>query len=327
MNRPRPTPVVNSSLRPRPAASGRVVPGRPISEPPRRVGSSPRVLSQPLPRFDGGGSRIPRGLRIAVLGGVAAASAFGVLKIRDVVEETQHFPLQGVSAVGDALDDPALRDSVLAYADLQPGVPFFGIDTDAVARRVEAHPFVREAVVRRSGADTLEINIHRREAAAILRIDGASYLVDLDGEVMKRVRAGDEANFPVITLAPTSESVVEEGVDSPTSMNTEVSKRRLSSLTAAVGLVEAATTVGVIDDVSEIVEVPAVGFEVVLLDGSRVRVGADDHVRKLRQFRRANAQLKAAGKRFSTMWLDDARRPERVAVRLRSSVETRPRGG
>ena len=38
-------------------------------------------------------------------------------------------------------------------------------------------------------------------------------------------------------------------------------------------------------------------------------------------------RLKAHGRGFSFMWLDDARHPERVAVRLRPTTETSSGGG
>ena len=56
-------------------------------------------------------------------------------------------------------------------------------------------------------------------------------------------------------------------------------------------------------------------------------LGATDIDIRLRRLLSTEQRLKESGRAFSFMWLDDAQRPERVAVRLRTTTETSPTGG
>jgi cell division septal protein FtsQ len=70
-----------------------------------------------------------------------------------------------------------------------------------------------------------------------------------------------------------------------------------------------------------------VGFELVLEDGARVRIGRNDWNDKLARLTEVLRRLEEAGRRASHINIDDDRRPERAAVRLRTEAEMRPAGG
>lgn len=330
-------PAANSSLRPRAVRPTpmRVAANREAREPrevstsmtPRRVASSPR-MGTPAPREP---RAWVRPLKAAVLVAVAVGSAVGVIAIKDAVERTDHLPLRAVVVAAPAGAEALSTDresEVLAYAELTPGTPFFGVDTDVVARRVQEHPFVREAKVSRDGTDSIAIEVSLRAPMAMLRIDGGLYLVDEDGDVMKRVRAGDPLDLPLITLAPDVVTSDVSGTDAVwATEETMQPQRSLAGLADAIDILDVATRLGLAARISEVVGVPAVGFELVLDDGARVRLGAADIDSKLRRLQSAEQMLKQKGQAFSFMWLDDGARPERVAVRLRPATETSPVGG
>lgn len=270
---------------------------RGASLPPRaRAATSPRV--SPSPPSEGG-----RWWKAALLTGVAAASAFGVVKMKSVVEQTDALPLRTIVVAGVAADS-ARAAEVKAWAELEAGVPFFGIDTAALEARIEQHPFIRDASVRRLPPDTLEITVTERAPRAAVRTGVGVYLLDDDGEVMKRARPGDALDVPVLSLLEVTKSA------------------------RALTLLRSLERAALLPRISEIVELPAtLGFDVVFDDGARVRVGDGDFDAKLARFVTTETQLKAHGRQFSFMWLDDARHPERVAVRLRSTTETPASGG
>ncbi len=329
---PNPT---NNSLRPRavrPTPMRPVTPMREVREvatslTPRRVGSSPRLGPIETPR-----SPWIRRLKAFTLVAVAVGSAIGVVKMRDAVEQSARFPLRAVVVevpVGvDALSDSRINE-VRAYAELDPGIPWFGIDTDAVARRVERHPFVREARVERRPPDAIDIVVTMREPFALLRIDEALYLVDEDGEVMKRARPGDPIDLPMISLAEAPLRAPPTFVDSAIVESAEASdgRRSLRGLADAVDILDVAARLGFAERISEVVAIPAAGFEIVLVDGARARIGSTDIETRLRRLLSAEQTLKQKGQAFSFMWLDDGKRPERVAIRLRTATETSPIGG
>lgn len=286
----------------------------------------------------GGDGRLQRGLKAALLVAVAAGSAFGVVKVRDMVETTRHLPLRTVAVVSldkSETETPAEFDAtraseVRAYAELEDGEPWLGINTDDVKARVERHPFVREARVQRRAPDTIEIAVELREPAAVLRQDDRLYLVDGDGEVMKRVRPGDHVDAAIISLlAPEGALPADDaaGAAGDEGQRAAPEATRLRGLGDALAIVAAFERHGLADRLSEVVAVPGAGFEVVFDDGARARLGDNDIDNKLRRLLSAERRLKEKGRSFSFMWLDDAQRPERVAVRLRPVTETTPTGG
>lgn len=292
--RPSPTPmrgVLRADLRPD-ARNG--------STPPRRAATQPRF--EPAASSTSSGSAT-KGWRALLLAGVAGASAFGVVKVKDLVEHSDALPVRTVAVTG--VDPASARAAeVKAWAELTPGEPFFGVDVDAVAARVEEHPFVRSAAVRRLPPDTIEIAIEERAARALVRAeDGGLYLLDADGALMKRARPSDALDVPVLSL-----------------LDVKQTKRALS-------LLEALERRGLLARVSEVVEHVAVGFDVVFDDGALVRIGDTDFDSKLARYAAVVGQLRGSGSAVSFMWLDDARHPERVAVRLRPSTETSAGGG
>lgn len=297
------------SLRPRPARPAPLRSPTASSLPPRRAGTAPRP---PLPGGGAPHAGTKRGLKAVLLAAVAAGSAFGVVTIKKLVENSQHLPLRTVAVVAaDAsvtLSEERAAE-VRAFAELEEGMPWLGIDTAEVAARIERHPFVREARVQRRPPDALEIAIVQRTPVAVLREGERLYLVDDDGQVMKRLRPGDDVDVPLITLLPRAEGAT-----------------GLPGLADALDIIEAASRVGLEARLSEVVAVPGAGFEVVLDDGARARLGTTDFDIRLRRLLSAEQRLKESGRAFSFMWLDDAQRPERVAVRLRTTTETSPTG-
>ena len=268
-------------------------------------------------------------LKGAVLVAVAVGSAVGVVKVRALVERSGEIAIHNVNVTGVAADSPRANE-IRAYAEVDDGVPFFAVDPEVVAARVARHPFVASVDVRRVPPDSVEIAVTERVARAAVRFGDGIYLIDDDGAVMKRARPGDALDLPLLSLLSagddttnvTSDVTKNDGDDSnvpATAMPTRMPD--------ALSVVRAAERAGLLERVSEVVELPAVGFELVLDDGARARVGNDLFEAKLRRLRATEAQLRASGRRFSFMYLDDARHPERVAVRLRPATETTRTGG
>lgn len=248
--------------------------------------------------------RLLRGLGLL---GVSALAALGVLQVAAWVERSESFgralPIRTVAVHG--VEGPRV-DEVLAYAAVTVGAPLFSVDVEAVAARVLEHPFIAQARVRRLAPDGIEITVTSREARAVLSAGTGLYLVDGAGHVMKSARAGDGLDLPVLT------GVASEG----------------DELAAAVSLViahEAAGSPG--GPLAEVHGVAGIGFELVLSDGARVRIGKDNLSDKLVRLTQVLRHLHAAGRQASQIDIDDDRRPERAVVRLRTEAEMQPAGG
>jgi cell division protein FtsQ len=303
MNHQAPISGSTQSLRPRAA---RVSPRGEAHAPPptRRQAPTPPDRTPPSPSS--------RGLRALLLAAVAGGSAYGVTVTKEWVESSPRLPLRTVAVVGSDEQPLSIERiaEVRAFAELEDGEPWLGIKPDEVAERVERHPFVREARVQRRPPDAIEIMVELRSPTAVLRRGERLYLVDEDGEVMKQARPGDVVDLPLIELESRDDAA-----------------GALPELGDALAIIEAASRHGLSDRLSEVVAVPGAGFEVVLDDGARARLGASDYDLRIRRLLATEQRLKESGRAFSFMWLDDAQRPERVAVRLRTTTETSPTGG
>ncbi len=285
---------------------------RPLAPPataPARLGTGSHAVrrsTSQLPRRLAAG-RLVRG---AVLVGVAGLAALGVVQLAGLVEKTDALPVRSLAVLGVQGDRTA---EILAYAGVTAGEPLFAVDTEAVAARVLEHPFVASARVRRVAPDGIEITVTSRSPQALLVADDSLYLVDADGNVMKSARIGDGLDLPVLT-----------GFDAAQISGGAV-KGELADAVAIAAAHEKAGAPG--GPLAEVHFVPAVGFDLVLGGGERVRVGRNNIEDKLARLGEVLRRLDDAGQRASEIYIDDERRPERAAVRLRTEAETRPAGG
>lgn len=256
-----------------------------------------------------------RAVRGAGLLGLAALSALAVVKIANVIEGSDVLPLKTISVSGV---EGERAEEVLAYAALVPGTPLLSVATAEVAERVQQHPFVASATVRRVPPDAVVVDVVMRSPVAALSA-GELYLVDAEGHVMKSARAGDGLDLPVIT------GLGAEGLAA-------ADDRTAGSLRGALLRIDAHARAGRPGGpLAEVAVVAGAGFELVFEDGLRVRVGDDATeaavVDKLGRLDAVLQRLARAGVHASFIHLDDDRRPERAAVRLRPTAETLPVGG
>lgn len=115
-------------------------------------------------------------------GGLARSSLFAIVDVRVV------------GAHGEQAD--LVRDT----ARVKPGDNLLSADLRAAAGRVENLPWVREAEARRVPPSTVELRIIAREPAAVVRVPGATWLVDAEGVVI----AGGAREGLVEITAPNS---------------------------------------------------------------------------------------------------------------------------
>lgn len=292
----------------------RVRPLAPLREPQRTATDARLRRPSSLPKK----LLLGRLIRGAGLVGVTALAALGVVQVAAWAERSEALgralPVRTLAVHGV---EGARVDEVLAYAGVAVGAPLLSVDVDAVAARVLEHPFIAQARVRRVAPDGIEITVTSREARAVLSEGTGLYLVDGAGHVMKSARAGDGLDLPVIT-----------GVDS-TKVASGEAREQLLAAVSLIAAHEAAGSPG--GPLGEVHAVAGIGFELILDvaegDGARVRIGSKDFGDKLVRLTEVLRRLHEAGRQASDINIDDDRRPERAAVRLRTEAEMRPAGG
>jgi cell division protein FtsQ len=246
------------------------------------------------------------GLRpLAVAAAVAAAAlaawrvgyGSGALRIREIRFE------------GNTRAAPA---ELLELSPVQRGDHLLLCDTELVAAALRRHPWVASIEVRRELPPALAVKVVERRAAALVDLGGL-YLVDERGEVFKRAVPGDGLDLPVVT-GISREAWVERRPDIEPLLSAALA---LLGRWAERGLDRRAP-------VSEIHIDPEYGTTLWAGDdGLEVRLGHGDLPEKLDRLERVLAALAADGQRAEVLHLDNRRRPDWVAVRVKA---TGPRG-
>jgi cell division protein FtsQ len=227
--------------------------------------------------------------------------AVGVLLVVQASEWLRRDDVLPVRTVAVEGASPDRANELRVYAGVPRGAPLFRVDLDEVAARVEEHPHVARAAVRRVPPDGLAIRVEERQAVAVVSADEL-YLVDDTGVPFKRAQPGDGLDLPLITGVERDAF----GAQSPAHVE--------RALEVVRGFAAAGAPTG---ELSEVFVGPGLRVEAVVGDGLRVVLGTSGFTDKLARLERVLAELQRRGERASEVFLDDERRPERVAVRLR----------
>jgi cell division septal protein FtsQ len=215
------------------------------------------------------GRRLLAVLRVVgkVLLSLAIAAAL-VLGGRLAVRHVLASPRFAVKEIQVSLSGHVPRDEVLELAQVSEGDRLLEIDTDQVASRVAAHPWVKSVRVRRQLPSLLTIDITERRAAAAVTLGGL-YLIDETGHPFKRATMEEADGLPVITGAERAQYA--EVKDAA-----EAAFREVLALLADYGARPGRPAI------SEVNIDPRFGFTLFLLDGgAELRLGRGDFSKKL----------------------------------------------
>lgn len=299
--------LVRSSRNSRPSTAARPRPAnRRTTPPPTRVPLSIRVRGF-LRRLRPGAALLRFGLRhMGRIAGVVALLLLlytcGNLMWRHVRSApafaTKRIDIQGHNQLS--------RADVQRIAGIALGQNIFQTSKEQALERLRAEPWIENAEVERHLPGSYLINIHERQAVALLAA-GQLYLVSEEGHAFKPLAAGDPANLPVIT-----------GIDATV---IERDKRAAAAdLIDAVGLLREYTAAGLSrrEPISEVhIETDGSLSCYVGADATRVRMGRPPYQPKLLRLREVFGQLASQNARARYVLLDNEHRPDRVTVRLR----------
>jgi len=91
------------------------------------------------------------------------------------------------------------RKEILDLAGVKPGMPIHHVLTSAVKARLEAHPWIKEAVVDRVPLHEVRIAVVERKPAVVVRAGGENFLSDKQGYVLARLAQTDDGSLPMVT--------------------------------------------------------------------------------------------------------------------------------
>lgn len=213
----------------------------------------PRMRSRRIEvQRDAGRRRLRRFL--TVVGTLTAlAAAYGVT--RSPLLDVDH-----VRVAGGEHTDPA---AVAMTSGVGRGAAMVSLDTGAVARRVEALPWVRTARVERRWPGTIRIAVTERTPAALLPVDDThTALVDATGRVLSVVETGTDTGTALPPGLPTL-----AGLRGRPDAGDTLNPRARDALAVAQAAGEALP--GTLTEVS-------MDLEATLISGGRVRFGSAD---------------------------------------------------
>jgi cell division septal protein FtsQ len=166
----------------------------------RRLGSHRRTITACTAWLLDAGRTLGRWLwllcrTVAAVGALVGAICLGRLAIAHVVASPR-FAVREIRVSATSRHVP--REEILRRAEIQLGGRLLAIDTDAVATRIAAHPWVAGALVRRELPATVVIEVTERQAGA-LAVLGGLYLVDQSGRPFKRATLEESDGLVVLT--------------------------------------------------------------------------------------------------------------------------------
>jgi len=138
--------------------------------------------------------------KAVILAGIVVSGAYFLVTgpMQSLYGNFQYFRIHEIEISGCVMTDPV---SLRKFADISYEMNMLTIDSEAMQQRLEKHPWVARATVRRIWPDGLMVGVTEyRPQALVLQegADGFNYF-DKKGNVFAKVSSGQEIDLPVIT--------------------------------------------------------------------------------------------------------------------------------
>jgi cell division protein FtsQ len=186
---------------------------------------------------------------------------------------------------------------IRGFVSVFEGQNVFLVDLDEPARRVSAHPWVKDVRIHRRLPNRISMVITERVPAAVLDTGKSPYLIDDEGYVIERAakQEGMTASLPVITSRAPSARPGEQaggGVTAALALLRELTERggwRMEGVSVKADTAESLT---------------------VRYEGHEIRIGSGNYAEKLRRLAEISSDMSRRGRDFVYVDL----RPERQAA-------------
>jgi cell division protein FtsQ len=285
--------------------------GGPSEPPPEPKPSLRERLKGSAERARRLGARLRRPAELVLRAVAVIAVGVGAVALGRLVERhVRTSPAFEVTEIGLEGHVRLAREEILDTAGLAEGRNVFDVAPEEAEERLDAHPWIAEADVRRRLPGTYTVEVRERRAVALLAL-GELYLVSEDGAVFKEVEAGDPVDLPVITGVDRERFTRDRGF-------------RTSVLLEAVALLHDYRGAGLWrrEPIGELHVERDDGLSLYVGDDATyVRLGHGPFRAKLRRLRTVLDELGERGARALYVYLDNERRPDRVTVRVRDDGE------
>lgn len=240
--------------------------------------------------------------KIAAFTGVAIAVVLGGAAAWDWATTSPAFAIDTIEVVGSKR---ATQDSILRLAGIAEEQNLLLVDTAAIERTIDAHPWVAKASVSRRFPKKVSIEIEEHEPAVLVSL-GHLYYADSTGEIVKRYTPGENESIPVVTGLQREEIETDDG---------DARARLVSAIDFCA---ELKAVMG--KDAPKVAEVHldrATGLSFIIADDdARVVMGSPPWRTSIERFVKVRAALAEKGVRASRIMIGGDRRPDRAVARL-----------
>ncbi|RPH88395.1 MAG: FtsQ-type POTRA domain-containing protein [Deltaproteobacteria bacterium] len=244
------------------------------------------------------------GESIGALTLLAAATFFSVLFIYayNYLLSASYFEIKEISVRG--VKELTEKD-ILAMAKIQQRSNILAVNTDVVAGRIAANPWVKHIYVGRELPDRLVLDVRERTPIALLKQAGNFYLMDGEGVVFKKLSKGDDVDLAIVT-----------GVNIQ-------AKVQSALLAEALKLLETLSTSdqhALLGTVSEMHVDEVFGLSVLTDKGLHLKLGRENFAGKLHQLQIVLSDLEMRGMKNGHLFVDLAD-VSKVTVQRKDTLE------
>lgn len=197
-----------------------------------------------------------------------------------------YFEIKEISVRG--LKELTEKD-VLVMAKVPLRSNILSVNTDAVARRISANPWIKNIYVGRELPNRLVLDVHERIPVALVKQAGDFYLMDVNGFVFKKLSRGDDVDLAIVT-----------GVNIQ-------DKAKSALLTEALKLLETLSATDqheFLGTVSEIHVDEVFGLSILTDKGLYLKLGRENFEGKMRQLHIVLADLEKRGMKNGRLCVD-----------------------
>jgi cell division protein FtsQ len=194
---------------------------------------------------------------------------------------------------------------ILTLASVSAPSNLLTINRDAIARRIQANPWVQEVFVGREFPDRLVIVVRERKSVALIEKEDGLFLVDGQGTPFKKLESGEESDLPVLTGCVRGGAVDEV-----------LLKKSLSLLNELAGIKDRPE----IGKVSEIHGNETFGFSLFTDAGLCLQLGFDGYENKLKRLGPVMEDLDRKNLKTGFL-LIDLSNPAKINVQRRNVLE------
>jgi cell division protein FtsQ len=228
------------------------------------------------------------GESLGALSLLAAATVLGALFVYaySTILSSPYFSIREVSVRG--VKELTEKD-ILAMAKIRMRSNILSVNTDAMAKRISANPWIKSAYVGRELPDRLVLEVQERTPIALVKQAGALYLMDVDGFVFKKLSRADEVDLAIL-------SGVDVRAKSPSMLVGEALK-----LLEKLSTEDQHTFLG---EVSEIHVDEVFGLSILTDKGLHLKLGRENFAGKLNQLHVVLADLEKRGLKNGHLFVD-----------------------